>query len=85
MRRMFDPPCKILYIHIKEENTIIHSIYGLLCTNHLMQDRELIIHKEEYSIPEYSMIHYDIMFNLVFVYIGMNYASLSIVLVFEAE
>ena len=31
------------------------------------------------------MVHYDARFHLVFVYIGLNCASLSVVLVFEAE
>ena len=31
------------------------------------------------------MVHYDVRFHLVFVYIGLNCASLSVVLVFEAE
>ena len=31
------------------------------------------------------MMHYDVMFHLVFVYIGLNCASLPVVLVFEAE
>ena len=49
------PSHKSLYTHIKEENTIIFAVYGQLCTNHLMQHRELTIHKE-YSMPNEQVI-----------------------------
>ena len=37
------------------------------------------------EIAATPMLHYDVMLHLVFVYIALNCASLSVVLVFEAE
>ena len=43
-----------------------------------------IVHVDVQDIVT-PMMHYDVRFHLVFVYIGLNCASLSVVLVFEAE